>query len=259
MSELEEKIKRIDNQGISKTPLYMRERLLKSLDVPLDRSADVAVITGCNALLRPLILVQLANILTNLNINFTFMSFEHCCFAEVVRDFIYRDDVSTPVYEDQARIWNRRNCTKARDLGARTVINLCAGCNTSYLRHAADLIRPVYYINYFRELPFSGHLDLNIDYYEGCHKKHSYYPECQAREESTLALLDMIEGLTYRRIPGSICCTQVPHQVLKRVGSSVLLAPSSCCYSNLRANNTDPKLNVISFIEILAKALAYPA
>ena len=255
MSELEEKIKRIDNQGISKTPLYIREKLLKNLDVPLDQHADVAVITGCNALLRPLILVQLANILTKLNINFTFMSFEHCCFAEVVRDFIYRKDVSTPVYEEQARIWNRRNCTKARDLGAHTVINLCAGCNTSYLRHAADLVRPVYYINYFLELPFAGHLDLNIDYYEGCHKKHNYYPECQAREENTIALLDKIEGLTYRRIPGSICCSQAAHQVLKRVSSPVLLAPSSCCYSRLRQSNTDPKLKITSFIELLEEAL----
>lgn len=256
MSAMEEKIERIDNQGISKTPLYMREKLLQNLDVPLDHYADVAVITGCNALLRPLILVQLANILTKLNINFTFMSFEHCCFAEVVRDFIYREDVSAPVYEEQARVWNRRNCAKARDLGARTVINLCAGCNTSYLRHAADLVKPIYYVNFFRSLPFSGHLDLNIDLYEGCHKKHNYYPECQAREENTLALLDMIEGLTYRRIPGSICCGQAPQQVLKRVSSPVLLAPSSCCYNNLRSNNTDPKLKVISFIELLAKALA---
>ena len=52
MSEMEEKIERINNQGISKTPLYIREKLLKSLDVPLDQDADVAVITGCNAFVR---------------------------------------------------------------------------------------------------------------------------------------------------------------------------------------------------------------
>ena len=65
-----------------------------------------------------------------------------------------------------------------------------------------------------------------------------------------------MEGMTYRRIPGSICCSQAPWQVLKRVNSSVLLAPSACCHNTLRSNNTDPKLKVISFIELLAKALA---
>src|SRR3990172_3997861 len=81
MSELQEKIERIDEQGISKTGIYIREKILNNIGVPLDRRADVVVITGCNALLRPLILVQLADILTKLKVNFTFLSFEHCCFA----------------------------------------------------------------------------------------------------------------------------------------------------------------------------------
>ncbi len=256
MSELEERIARIDNQGISKTAVFIRDKLLKSLDVPVDCRADVAVITGCNALLRPLILVHLATVLTKLKINFTFLSFEHCCFAEVVRDFIYRKDATVTLYEERARVWNRRNCAKARELGAHTVINLCAGCNTSYLRNAADLVRPIYYVNFFQELPFTGHLDLNIDFYQGCHRKHSYYPEFQTGERNTTALLDKIKGLTYRRIEGNLCCTQVPEQVLKKASAPVLVAPSSCCYNNLRGHNQNQNLKVVYLIELLAKALA---
>ncbi len=255
MSELEEKIARIDKQGISKTPSFIRERLLGSLDVPIDQQADVAVITGCNPLLRPLVLVQLANVLTKLNISFTFLSFEHCCFSEVVRDFIYQKDPSVPVYEEQSRTWIRRNCTHAKDLGAQTVINLCGGCNTAYLRHGADLVRPIYYVNYFQQLPFTGRLDLHIDLYEGCHKLHNFYPECQAKEENTIALLDKIQGLTFSRIPGAICCSKAPDQVLKRATTPFLVAPSFCCYSKLRGKNRDKKLKVSNIVDILDRAL----
>ena len=255
MSDLAEKIERIDKQGISKTPLFIRERLLKNLDIPLDRHADVAVITGCNSLLRPLILVQLANILTKLNINFTFLSFEHCCFSEVVRDAIYKKEATVPVYEEQARTWIRRNCANARDLGAHIVVNLCGGCNTSYLRHATDLVRPIYYINYFQQLPFTGRLDLHIDLYEGCHKLHNFYPECQTKEENTIALLGKIQGLTFSRILGSICCRKAPDQVLKRATSPLLVAPSFCCYTGLRSNSRDKELKVGNIIEILERAL----
>lgn len=255
MSDFEEKVKRIDSQGISKTPPVIRQKLLQSLDVPVDRPADVAVITGCNSLLRPLILVDLAKILSSLKISFSFLSFEHCCFTEEARDFIYQKDPCVPAYEEQARTWIRRNCTRAQDLGALVALNLCPGCNTSYLRHAADLIRPVYYVNFFQELPFSGRLNLTVDLYEGCHGKHNFYPESQAREENTLALLGGIEGLAYRRLPGSICCNRAPGQVLKRVASPLLVVPSPCCYSRMRNNNTDPRLKVLHLIELLAQAL----
>lgn len=256
MSELQEKIERIEREGISKTGIFIREKILTNIGVPLDRPADVVVVTGCNALLRPLILLQLADILTKLKVNFTFLSFEHCCFGEVVREALYQGDASLPVYEAQARIWNRRNCTKARDLGAHTVVNLCGGCNATYSRQAADVIRSVYYVNFLQELSFTGQLDLHVDVYEGCHRKHNYYPEFHTGEENTIALLGKIRGLTLNRIPGAICCNKVPDQVLKRVTSPTLVVPSSCCFSNLRRTNTDPNLKIISLIEVLAKSLA---
>jgi hypothetical protein len=172
-----------------------------------------------------------------------------------VRDATYQKDASLAGYEAQARIWNRRNCAKARDLGAHTVVNLCGGCNATYLRQAADLIRPVYYVNFLQELSFTGHLDLHVDLYEGCHKKHNYYPEFQTGEENTMALLGKIKGLTFNSIPGAICCSKVPEQILKRVTSKTLVAPSSCCTSSLKRSNTDPNLKVLNLIEILAKSL----
>ena len=135
------------------------------------------------------------------------------------------------------------------------MVNLCGGCNATYLREAADLVRPVYYVNFLQELSFTAHLDLRVDLYEGCHKKHNYYPEFRTGEENTIALLGKIKGLTFKSIPGSICCSKVPEQVLKRVTSPILVAPSSCCSSNLRNNNTDPKLKILNLIEVLAKSL----
>ncbi len=255
MPELEEQIERNDKQGISKTPVFIRDKIMKNLDVPVDHPADVAVLTGCNALLRPLLLVQMANILTKLNINFTFLSFEHCCFAEVVRGLLVRNDPSVSRYEEQARIWNRRNCSQARDLGAHTVINLCAGCNTSYRRNAADLVRPIYYVNFFQELPFTGRLDLEIDLYQGCHGKHNFYPEFQTGEKNTMALLDKIEGLKYRIVGRSLCCSKVPEQVLEQVSAPLLVAPSSCCYNSLRINNKKQGVKVVNLIDIIARSL----
>ncbi len=255
MSELEEKIERIEKQGNSKTAIFMRERILRNLNVPLDSQADVAVITGCNALLRPLVLLQLADLLTRLGVRFTYLSFEHCCFSEVVKESLHQKDPTLPAYEEQSRTWIRRNCTRARDLGVQTVVNLCGGCNASYLRHAADLVNPLYYVNYLQELPLTGHLDLHIDLYEGCHRKHNYYPEFQSGEGNTVAVLGKVKGLTFNRIPGAICCSKVPEQVLKRVTSPVLVAPSSCCASNLRNVNKDPQLKILHLIELLARAL----
>lgn len=64
MTEMEHKISLIEEQGISKTPVINRERLLRNLDLPIDHPADVVVITGCNSLLHPLRLMHLAKLLT---------------------------------------------------------------------------------------------------------------------------------------------------------------------------------------------------
>jgi Fe-S oxidoreductase len=218
-----------------------RERLLRSgLWAKVDKRADFAVMTGCNPLFSLTAIRSFIDLLRYFNVSYTFISKEVCCGRPIREGMFYKAPESAAEklrYEDFIRESLLTNVIQAKELGAKTIINICPGCDMTWNLYGGNLgIDIVYYTEFLLTVFKRGQLDKEIDFYEGCHKLHKLSPESLTRGISAAKeLMSRIEGLKYHEVSSDMCCRIAPAEIFAACKTDTLVTPSQCCYIILMA------------------------
>ncbi len=237
-----------------------REKLLRQgIGANVDRKADYAVMSGCNPLFSLTPVKSFVDLLRYFDVSYTFLSREVCCGRPVAEGMFYEktDSRQKSGYDDFIRRSLETNINRAKELGAKTLVNICPGCNMTWNIYGRGLGLDIkYYTDFLSDIITEARLEKNIDYYEGCHKLHKVEPESlRLSEGSNHELLSRIKGLSYRVISDGLCCRISADKILSRVKTGTLVTPSQCCYSNLKAAITNGKPEVKFLAEVVGEAV----
>jgi Fe-S oxidoreductase len=238
-----------------------RERLLRSgLRAKVDARAEYAVMTGCNPLFSLTAVKSFLDLLQHFGVSYTFLSKEVCCGRPIREGMFYQappDAGEKRTYDDFIRGSLLENVTRARELGARAIVNICPGCDMTWNLYGASLgIDIVYYTEFLLSRYQKGILEKAIDFYEGCHRVHKLSPDSLGRGiVSAKELLSRIEGLKFNEISSEMCCRTVPQEIFAQCTTDTLVTPSQCCYSLLATARPEKGPEVKFLGEVLFEAL----
>lgn len=216
-----------------------RERLLRSgFSTNVDKRAEYAVMTGCNPLFSLTAVKSFIDLLQYFDVSHTFLSREVCCGRPVAEGMFYKEPGSAGEkrkYEDFLRDSLLCNVIQAKELGAKTIINICPGCDMTWNLYGKNLgIDIIYYTEFLLGVFKEGKLARQIDFYEGCHKLHRLSPESLNRATTAVKeLVVRVNGLESHEVPSELCCRIVPEKIFAACQTGTLVTPSQCCYSLL--------------------------
>ena len=238
-----------------------RERLLRAgLTANVDKRAAYAVMTGCNPLFSLTAVKSFIDLLRYFNVSYTFLSKEVCCGRPVREGMFYKEPGTAGEkleYEDFIRESLLRNVIQAKELGAKTIINICPGCDMTWNLYGSKLgIDIMYYTEFLLGVFKEGKLEKQTDFYEGCHRVHKLSAESLGvAVASAKELLSRVDGLKYNEIPSELCCRISPGDIFKMCKTDTLVTPSQCCLSLLLAARPNGGPHVKFLAELLYEAL----
>jgi len=210
-----------------------RDRLLRQeLGFRIADKAEYALIASC---FLPALATQdikaLGNLLRHFEINYTLLPKEYCCgnlqFREALRDETGEDMKQVDLL---AKEWVDNNLRQARDVGASKIVTYCVGCDLTYSRFQDTFPEEtMWYPTLLARLFPGGKLELEADYYAGC---HYFYQRINSRLpdlDSPAAILDRIEGLELNHLNHRLCCTR-PKQMEALINSLKTKTIITPCY-----------------------------
>jgi len=193
--------------GDAKKNLPDRIEVMQAHNLPYDRKAENAIITGCQILgAIPQVLQKFAHILDRSNFSYTFLSKEYCCGNTLYRPAIKaRDADALAECRALSREFVRLNIEKAKKLGSRRIIIFCSPCYPIY-RHAFPDEKIIFYPQAIDETIVAMQWNKKIDYYAGCYKLHKKFAPVPMDLKSTDSAFKKIKGLAINRISAPDCC-----------------------------------------------------
>ncbi len=215
-----------------------RDRLLAEAGFRVADRAEYALIASCFLpALVPAGMRAFRLLLDHFGVDYTLLGREYCCGHLLVRQGA-KDPTGAGLERADAlaREFLEKNLAQARQCGATKVIAFCAGCDLVYqrLRHLIPeeiLWYPTLLARLFR----GGRLDLEADYYPGCHYHYRRLNQSLPDLDSARGLLDRIDGLRIHEMDARLCCAR-PDQASSLLGrrqSRVVITPCGGCASAL--------------------------
>ena len=203
----EKMVETIRTTGKTNSNLPDRIQVLEEYQLPYDRPAEQAIITGCQILGGlPHVLQSLSRILDQAGVSHTFLSQEYCCGNNVYRPAIKaRDNQALDECRQLSREFVAKNIETAKSLGAKRLVIFCSPCYPIY-KYAFPDEDIVFYPTAIDEAVGPLSLPTDIDYYAGCYKLHARFAPVPMDLVSTNRVLDKIEGLNVHRISAPKCC-----------------------------------------------------
>jgi len=193
-----------------------RYRLVRQeLGLRASDRAEYALLTSCFLPATvPDELKAFGNLMQHFEVDYSLLQKEHCCgnlfFRQAVEDKS-REDLSQA--DLASREFIERNLRQARDMGASKIITFCSGCDDVYSRMENTIPEEVlWYPTLLARLFRGGKLELQADYYAGCHYYYRSLNSALPDLDSPLRVLNQIEGLELNELDHSLCCTN-PEQV----------------------------------------------
>lgn len=225
-----------------------RAALLRDMGFRTADRAEYALIASCFLpALAPAGMRAFRLLLDHFAVDYTLLPQEYCCGHLLVRQGA-RDQTGADLERADgfARELLEKNLTQARQCGARKIIVFCAGCDLVYARFRGSAPEEIlWYPTLLARIFRGGRLELEADYYPGCHRHYRKLNRCLPDLDSVTALLDRIEGLRLRHLDSRLCCTR-PDQLAALTGSirnRVVMTPCGGCAPAL-AQALGPQGNV---------------
>ncbi|MBM4463908.1 MAG: (Fe-S)-binding protein [Chloroflexi bacterium] len=214
--------------GVEKRDQLLREFGFRTVD-----KAEYALIASC---FLPSLVPQdtkaFSQLLRHFKIDYTLLPQEHCCGNVFYRQAL--DDKSDEELR-QANLLGQefleKNLHQAQEVGASKVILFCIGCDMVYSQFKNAVAQEIlWYPTLLARLFHGGRLELEADYYAGC---HYYYRNLGSQPDldSALAVLKRIEGLRLNQLNHRLCCTR-PQQLETLVASirnKTVITPCGGC------------------------------
>jgi len=229
----------IRETGNTNENLPDRKRILEENDLPYDRVAENAIITGCQILpMLPHILGSLSRIFDQKGFSYTFLSDETCCGNYLYRPVIQaRDEEAMTECRNLSKEFVARTIKSARKCNARRLVIFCSPCYPIY-RHAFPEEDIVFYPVAINEVMGKIHLAKKIDYYAGCYRLHKRMSPIPMDLKSTENIFSKVDGLDINRISAPKCCFHPEglDHMLGNVSTGLMVHICSGCYGQAVGN-----------------------
>lgn len=215
-----------------------RAKLLKNMGFRSADRAEYALIASCFLpSLVPESMKAFRLLLERYRVDYTLLPEEHCC-ANLLLQQAARDKVGGELKraEALAREFLDKNLIQARRVGAKRILAFCVGCDLVYSRFRYSVPEEMlWYPTLLARLFKGGRLELEADYYAGCHYYYRRINSSLPDLDSAMEVLNRIEGLSLNHLDSRLCCTR-PQQ-LESLSSSmktkVVITPCGGCAMGL--------------------------
>jgi len=230
-------------QGAKQAP--ERNRMLQeTCGLRFGKKAEYALIAGCySPYLEPQDMTAFGKLLDHFGVDYTLLPKEYCCGGLLYThalDEKHEGDLEQA--DDLAREFLDRNLEQARELGASKILAYCAGCDMAFNRvRAADAEEFIWHPTLLARLFEGGKLDLQADYYSGCHRQRRSLMDDTPDLDSVLTALGKIEGLELHHLDSELCCLKEDQRetLASSVTHKTVIAPCSGCTMCLRKSLKD--------------------
>lgn len=256
VSELMEKVERIENSDCSIGPMEMRRRLLTyAMNSRLDALAEYVVITGCRSTTAFVHLSHLVKLLKYYEVDYTFLSEETCCGNSFLEHLNPKETAADEIeeYENYAKGFENRNLARIEALGIKKIVTACPGCNTRYNQFQSGKIEVLYYTQLLARYVRDIRLDSQVNFYEGCHKYHRT-ASFKIDTTNSKSLISGMKDLDVTDIP-NYCCRNLADKIFEKSDAATIVTPTSCCWTFLGNQRKADSPQVIPLTQLMCQAL----
>lgn len=247
-------VETIRSTGSFRDDLPDRIEIMKTHHLPVDQPAENVIISGCSMMsITPGIIKNLADILDQGGMSYTFLSKEYCCGNGLYKPAIRaKDEEAMAECRSLSKEFVCHNIEKAKELGAQRIIIFCSPCYPIY-KHAFPDENVVFYPQAINEaipdLSWNG----SIDYYAGCYRLHKKFSPVPMDLKSTNAVFKKIKGLSINRISAPACCFTPDglNHMLKNIETKYMVHVCTGCYVQALFNKKDEDVQVLMLPEFV--------
>lgn len=215
-----------------------RARLLKDMGFRTVDKAEYALIASCFLpSMVPEAMKAFRLLLEHYQVDYTLLHKEYCCgdplLLQAARDKTGEDIRQADVL---AREFPENNLIQARRVGARKILTYCVGCDLVYSRFKDSIPEEIlWYPTMLARLFKSGKMELEADYYAGCHYYYQRLNHSLPDLDSVSEVLNRIEGLKLNHLDRRLCCTrpQPLESLLGIIRSKIVITPCGGCAGTL--------------------------
>jgi Fe-S oxidoreductase len=215
-----------------------RAKLLKEMGFRWAEKAEYALIASCfMPSLVPEGMRAFRLLLDHYKVDYTLLRKEYCCGDLLLRQAA-KDKTGNEMKQADAlaREFLENNLVQAREAGARKVIAFCVGCDLVHARFRNAVPEEIlWYPTFLSRLFKGGRLEMEADYYAGCHYHYRRLNGSLPDLDSAAEVLNRIEGLKLNHLDSRLCCTR-PQQlesVLASMKSKIVITPCGGCAMGL--------------------------
>lgn len=238
----EKMIGNIREGGIAQGPNHVadREQLLKEgFGYRTAAKAEYALIASCfNPQLEPNDMKAFRNLLDHYGVDYTLLPKEYCCgdpfYLHYVND---KHEGDLEEADELGREFFDHNLRQAREVGAGKILAYCAGCDMVFKRFARSVPEEIiWHPTLLARLFEGGRLELEADFYPGCHRYRQILNKSLPDLESVRAVLSRIEGLKLNELDQNMCCMKPDElePLAASVTNKTIITPCSGCTLFLR-------------------------
>jgi len=215
-----------------------RAKLLKDLGLWSGDKAEYALIASCFLpSLVPGGLKAFRLLLEHYKVDYTILRKEHCCGNILLRQAA-KDKTGDEMRKADvlAREFLENNLFQSRHVGVKKVLAFCVGCDLVYSRFKDSVPEEIlWYPTLLARLFKEGWLEMEADYYAGCHYYYRRLNNTLPDLDSAIEVLSRIEGLRLNYLDSRLCCTR-PQQLESLLGSiksKTVITPCGGCAMGL--------------------------
>jgi Fe-S oxidoreductase len=236
-------------------------RLQETCGFRVADSAEYALLASCfSPYLSPADMTAFRELLDHFEVDYTLLPKEYCCGALFYMQALGEKNGGNLDRADAlAREFLDRNLEQARAVGASKLLVYCGGCDT-ILSHIGDAVPEeiIWYPTLLARLFQGGKLDLQADFYSGCHRFRRKLTGSMPDVDSIVTALSSVEGLELHHLDSELCCTR-PDQLEALVSSleheTIIVPCATCALSLAKALAGKGKYRIARVSEILWAAV----
>lgn len=231
----QEMIDNIREGGIAQgaTEVEKRAALLQELGFRMADRAEYALIASCYLpTLSTEDMRAFSHLLRHFEVDYTLLRQEYCCGNLLLRQAL-KDKTGEMLSQADllAQEFLENNLRQIREVGARKIVAFCVGCDGVYSRLKDAVPEEIlWYPTLLARLFRGGKLELQADYYAGC---HYYYRRWGGAPDldSALQVMGRIEGLQLNHLDQRLCCTRPEERerLLDTVQNRIIITVCSGC------------------------------
>ena len=236
-------------------------RLQEVCGFRLAETTEYALIAGCfSPYLEPQDMTAFRNLLDHFGVDYTLLRKEYCCgamFFMHALDQKHEGDLDQA--DEMAREFLDRNLEQVREVGASKIVVYCASCDT-ILKSIDDAVAEeiIWHPTLLARLFRGGKLDLQADYYSGCHRFRRALIGSMPDVNSIVTALGRVEGLELHHLDSELCCTD-PKQLEALVSSiqhqTMIVPCATCALSLAKALSGKGEYRIARLSEVLWAAV----